>query len=124
MEDLFNVAGEEFYFDLDRIGEFIKLEKQENLEDLLKTVEIKSESDGEDGVIKDAEYYPKTEDSYGPMVDITKWEMTKAMVEVVLSEQGDVDETMGFAKLESQLSIPFKISFNTLLINKIVKKYE
>jgi hypothetical protein len=115
MEELFNVAGEEFYFDLDRISEFIKLEKQENLEDLLKEVQSEEVENTEGTEVVH-------EESYGQMIDITKWELTKAMIEVVLSEQGELDESMGLQKLESQLSIPFRISFNTLLINKILKK--
>jgi len=115
MEELFNVAGEEFYFDLDKISEFIKLEKQENLEDLLKEVQSEEVEDTDGNAVI-------PEESYGQIIDITKWELTKAMIEVVLSEQGELDESMGLAKLESQLSIPFRISFNTLLINKILKK--
>ena len=119
MEDLFKVAGEEFYFDLDRISDFIKLEKQEDgLEEIFKN-NPKSKDDLEEG--EEPENIVQ-EESMGQMIDLTKWELTKAMIETVLSEQGDVDESMGLQKLESQLSIPFRISFNTLLINKILKK--
>lgn len=115
MEDLFKFGGEEYYFDLDKISDFIKLEKQENLDDIFShTEEEKVESEETQEIVH--------EESYGQMIDITKWELTKAMIETVLSEQGEVDESMGFSKLESQLSIPFRISFNTLLINKILKK--
>lgn len=118
MEDLFKVAGEEFYFDLDRISDFIKLEKQEDsLEDIFK-----NNPDPKD-LVEDGEKSDIIqEEPMGQMIDLTKWELTKAMIETVLSEQGDVDESMGLQKLESQLSIPFRISFNTLLINKILKK--
>jgi hypothetical protein len=119
MEDLFKIGGEEYFFDLDKISDFIRLERQE--QDL---VDILSQSDDqtkeEDGVEEEIPVMP--EESYGQMIDITKWELTKAMIETVLSEQGEVDESMGVAKLEQQLSIPFRISFNTLLINKILKK--
>jgi hypothetical protein len=119
-ENLFNVAGEQFYFDLDRISEFIKLDKQDDeLDRILKEKPDPMDPDemetGEENVL--------TEDGFGQMIDITKWELTKAMVETVLTENnGDLDESMGIAKLETQLSIPFRISFNTLLINKILKK--
>jgi hypothetical protein len=119
-ENLFNVAGEEFYFDLDRISEFIKLEKPENdIDDIFKEKPDPTDTDD----TKDVEDELPLEDNFGQMIDITKWELTKAMVETVLTENnGELDESMGIAKLESQLSIPFRISFNTLLINKILKK--
>jgi hypothetical protein len=120
MRDLFSVAGEEFYFDLDRISEFIKLEnKEDDLDALLSKATKNTDPEG-DEVETDTE---TDTDRYGQMIDITKWELTKAMVETVLSEQGVVDEAMGIEKLESQLSIPFRISFNTLLINKILRKH-
>ena len=119
-ENLFNVAGEEFYFDLDKISEFIKLEKPENdIDDIFKEKPDPMDPDE----VKEVEEELPLEENFGQMIDITKWELTKAMIETVLSENnGEIDESMGIAKLESQLSIPFRISFNTLLINKILKK--
>ncbi len=118
MEDnYFNVAGEQFFFDLDRIGEFIKLEKQNDMDELFKSKPDPMDPDE----VTETQEIP--EEGFGQMIDITKWEITKAMIETVLTENnGEIDESMGIAKLESQLSIPFRISFNTLLINKILKK--
>ena len=107
MEDLFDVAGEEYYLDLDRISDFIKLDKENNVDTLLEMSTVDNTDD---------------EPSEGQMIDITKWELTKVMIETILSEQSIVDEDMGVTKLGKQLSIPFRISFNTLLINKILKK--
>jgi len=118
-ETYFNVAGETFYFDLDRISEFIKLEKKDN--DIDEIFKIKPDQKDPDEVMNSKEDVLPDE-PYNQMIDITKWELTKAMVETVLSENGEIDEGMGFQKLETQLSIPFRISFNTLLINKILKK--
>jgi hypothetical protein len=123
MEDLFKIAGEEFYFDLDRISDFIKLEKQEDdLEEIFKDSSSPLESKKEDEEEDEGSDVSIHEETMGQMIDLTKWELTKAMIDVVLSEHGEVDEKMGLKKLETQLSIPFRISFNTLLINKIIKK--
>ena len=119
-DNLFNVAGEAFYFDLDKISEFIKLEKPED--DIDNIFKEKPDPMDPDETNEVGEALP-LEENFGQMIDITKWELTKAMIETVLSENnGEIDESMGIAKLESQLSIPFRISFNTLLINKILKK--
>ena len=56
------------------------------------------------------------------MMDVAKWEIVRALLESLLNENGIIDESMGIKKLESQLSIPFRLSFNTLLINKIIKR--
>lgn len=118
-DNLFNVAGEKFYFDLDKISEFIKLEKPDDEIDEI----FKEKPDPMDPDEPNEDEELPLEENFGQMIDITKWELTKAMIETVLTENnGELDESMGIAKLETQLSIPFRISFNTLLINKILKK--
>lgn len=120
MENLFNIAGEKFYFDLDAVSEFIKLEKQDDIDDLFQSEEEVSGKETDDIDEENPDMMYGT--GMGQMIDITKWELTKAMVETVLTEHGELDESMGVSKLESQLSIPFRFSFNTLLINKIIVK--
>jgi hypothetical protein len=53
-------------------------------------------------------------------IHLVKYEMIKNMVETVLTEDEIVDEKMGFKT--NEVSIPFKISFNTLLMKKIINK--
>jgi hypothetical protein len=54
-------------------------------------------------------------------VSVVKYEMIKTMIEVVLSESDEIDETLGHKS--SDLSLPFKLAFNTLLNKKIINKY-
>lgn len=107
--ELFGIAGGEYYFDLDELSEFIRIEKPGSVEALL-------------GSTKEDETEENPEEIYSQVIDLTKWETTKVMIETVLNESNPVDEAMGFSKLEDQLSIPFKLSFNTLLKYKIIKK--
>jgi hypothetical protein len=53
-------------------------------------------------------------------ISVVKYELIKIMVDVVLSESEETDEKLGH---KSNLSIPFKLAFNTLLNNKIINKY-
>lgn len=53
-------------------------------------------------------------------IHIVKYEAIKSMIETILTEGGDVDENLGMKTTE--LSIPFKIAFNTLLVKKIINK--
>lgn len=115
---LFEIAGEEFYFDLKSISDFVRVDEEEDksLEDLLKKEGEKPEENENENV--EAVYY----EHQGPMVDVTKWELTKGLIEAVLSENNVVDETMGIAKLEGQLSISFRLAFNTLIKHKLIKR--
>jgi hypothetical protein len=42
------------------------------------------------------------------------------MIDVILSEENEVDENLGMKT--NEVSIPFKIAFNTLLMKKIINK--
>lgn len=108
--ELFEISGQYFYFDLENISEFVRIYEQEpkNLEDLLNGSEAEEE-----------EKESKPEDVL--MIDMTKWELVKAMVETILNENGIIDEDMGITKLGKQLSIPTRIAFNTLIKHNLVK---
>jgi hypothetical protein len=53
-------------------------------------------------------------------IHLVKYEMIKNMVETILTENEVVDENMGFKT--NEVTLPFKISFNTLLMKKIINK--
>lgn len=112
--ELFNIAGNKYYLDLETLSSFIRYEKTESVDDILGEAKKELESNGQEET--------QSDETYGQMIDITKWETTKVLIESILTEQGPVDEAMGVTKLESQLSIPFKLSFNTLLKYKIIKE--
>jgi len=44
------------------------------------------------------------------------------MLDVVLTENDDVDEKLGLSS-GNNLTLPFKLAFNTLLNKKIINKY-
>ena len=122
--DLFEIAGVKYYFDLDQLTQFIRIEKSESVDDILgeakKELSKKNTEDSED--TENEELVEPELEGYSQIIDITKWETTKVMIESVLTEQGPIDEAMGRTKLSSQLSIPFKLSFNTLLKYQIIKE--
>jgi len=115
MNDLFELAGEKFYLDIHALSDFIKINEEKSIDELLNK-KIKKTEEEEDNLDEKIEYYN------GPLIDMAKWEVVKAMIETVLNENGIIDESMGFKKLENQLSIPFRLSFNTLLKNKLILK--
>jgi len=54
-------------------------------------------------------------------IAFVKYEMIKIMTDVIMSETADIDEKLG-NKASSQLTIPFKLSWNTMLFNKFIEK--
>ena len=91
---MLKVLGDYYYFDLDQIDEFINVEPFQG--------EVSGESSNQ--------------------ISVVKYEMIKILMDVVLTEDGDVDETLGM-KSTNDLSIPFKLAFNSLLNKKIINKY-
>ena len=55
-------------------------------------------------------------------ISVTRYETFKLLLDVVLTERESIDESLGIHSAKD-LTIPFKIYFNTLLLNKIIKKF-
>ena len=53
-------------------------------------------------------------------VHVVKYDTLRLLIETVMTE-GDVDENLGMKS--SELTLPFKLDFNTLLVNKIINKF-
>lgn len=91
---MLKILGEYYYVDMDMIDEFTKIE------DLSEQSE-ETEMDG-------------------TKVHLVKYETVKFMLEIVMDQQSEVDEKL---LGNSELSIPFKLAFNTLLNKKIINKF-
>jgi len=96
---MLEIGEETYYFDLDAISKYIRIESDD-------TVSLESEPVDEGSII----------------IDVPKWEMIKAITECVLTDNSLVDESMGIKGLENGMTVPFKLSFNTLLKYKFLKK--
>ncbi len=107
--ELFAIAGNNYYIDIEELSQCIRIEKPESIEDIF--------SETESEVNKETD-----ENMYTQVIDVAKWEVLKIMIESLLNETSVVDEAMGPTKLAEQLSIPFRLSFNTLIKNKIIKE--
>ena len=91
---MLTILGEFYYLDLDKIDEFIQIKEME------PSVSGTSE---------------------GPHISIAKYENIKLMIEVLMDSGEAVDETLGGKS--SELSIPFKLAFNTLINKGLLNKY-
>ena len=90
---MIKVLGENYFVDLDEIEKYLDIPS-----DL--TTDISGET----------------------RINIIKFEMVKMMLETVLTEQVELDDTLGL-KGTSGTSIPFKIAFNSLLNKKLINHY-
>ena len=92
---MLKVLGENYYVDLDEIETYLDMTDQYQL-DISGDTEMK--------------------------INIIKFEMVKMMLEVVLSENEDMDDKLGI-KTSNNTSISFKIAFNSLLNKKLINHY-
>jgi hypothetical protein len=53
-------------------------------------------------------------------ISVVKYEMVKMMTETLIVENEEADETLGMKSTE--LSIPFRLAFNSLLYKKLINK--
>jgi hypothetical protein len=93
---MINVLGENYYVDLDEIESYIDMTDELPVEQTSGTTEMR--------------------------INIIKFEMVKMLMEVILSENEEIDEKLGI-KSSSKTSIPFRIAFNSLLNKKLINHY-
>jgi hypothetical protein len=91
---MLKVLNENYYLDLDKIDDY---------------VQIKGDKIISSGVTESAH------------ISIIKYETVKLMMEIIMDEAEEIDETLG-VKGANNLSIPFKIAFNTLLYKNLLNK--
>jgi hypothetical protein len=94
---MIQVLGENYFIDLDEIENYLDMSQADDSED------------SESGVTE-------------TKINIIKFEMVKMLLDTVLNEQEIVDEKLGM-KSNAQVSIPFRLAFNSLLNKKLINHY-
>ena len=56
-------------------------------------------------------------------VNLIKFELVKMLLEVILSEDVEMDDKLGLKSSNSSTSVPFRLAFNTLLNKKLINHY-
>ena len=93
--------GENYYLDIN------ELEKQVSHDQSTLPV-VKTEEGDDESEIPELQ------------ISVTRYETFKTLIDVLLTEREELDESLGVHGAKD-LTIPFKIAFNTLLMNKILK---
>jgi hypothetical protein len=94
---MIQVLGENYFIDLDEIENYLGMNQDDDSDD------------SESGVTE-------------TKINIIKFEMVKMLLDTVLNEQEIVDEKLGM-KSNAQVSIPFRLAFNSLLNKKLINHY-
>jgi hypothetical protein len=96
---MFKIFNETYYVDIDKIDEYVQF-----------TEETVEETDTENEEVAKEE----------KQIHLVRYELVKNFLETVLTESNEVDEDLGMKT--NEVSIPFKIAFNSLLVKKIINK--
>jgi hypothetical protein len=91
---MINVLGENYFVDLDEIEKFLDMDDLET----------------------------PTSGTTEMRINIIKFELVKMLLETILTEQESVDEQLGMKK-NTNVSVPFRLAFNTLLNKKLINHY-
>jgi hypothetical protein len=86
---MLKILGENYYFDIDAIEKYINVEPP-------------------------ADYTGIPQNH----ISVVKYDMVKMMIETLIVENEEADETLGMKNTE--LSIPFRLAFNSLKYKKLI----
>jgi hypothetical protein len=92
---MLKILGEHYFIDLDNVEKYLDM--------TIETAEL-------------------TSGSTETKINVVKYEMVKLMLDVILTENDDIDEKLGLNSANN-LTLPFKLAFNTLLNKKLINHY-
>lgn len=90
------VLGENYFIDLDEIERFLDMGEEPSVDESGNTE---------------------------TRINLIKFELVKMLLEVVLSEEADIDDKLGLKSSTSNTSVPFKLAFNSLLNKRLINHY-
>jgi hypothetical protein len=95
---MLNVLGENYYIDLDEVEKYLDMSDQndDTLDEISGTTEMR--------------------------INVIKFELVKLLLETILSEQEPLEDKLGLNS-NKNISVPFKLAFNTLLNKKLINHY-
>lgn len=115
---MLGIGGIDYAVDLEALDALIT-NKVENGNKVRET-EKKIILDKDDKVIT-TEKFTKVRDKVRE-IDMARYEIIRVLFEVILSTQDEIDDELGVDRALEGLSLPFKLSFNTLLQYGIIKE--
>ena len=115
---MLGIGGIDYAIDLEALDTLIttKTENGSKVRETEKKVIL-----DEDGKVITTEKFTKVRDKVRE-IDMARYEIIRVLFEVILSTQDEIDDELGVDRALESLSLPFKLSFNTLLQYGIIKE--
>jgi hypothetical protein len=120
MDELLDIGGTQFIIDFNALEALLNIDPELGAKEI-EEKEVKEVWEKEEYIGK--EIYTKTYQK-GKEIDMTRYEMVRMLFEVVLTYDIEMDDTLGVEIGLGKASIPFKLSFNTLVNYGIIKEIE
>lgn len=124
MEDIENLllpfGGNYYYFDFKAIDKFLTPDKSYKPQ-TMEEGEYKEVIDSE-GNSMGKEFITKTYNK-GKDIDVSRFELFRMLFEIVLTYDDQLDDTLGADRLLKAAPLPYKMAFNTLIREGLLKEY-
>lgn len=91
---MIEVLGENYYIDLESVSNAVNVETP--------SIELSGDSE--------------------QTINLVSFEVVKMLLEIIMTEREEIDDNLG-VPITKNLSIPFRIAFNTLLKHGIIKHF-
>lgn len=115
---MIEIGGIEYYIDLNNLDKVITSKISRG--DTITETEKKSILD-DNGKMLNVEVVEKTYERPRE-INMARYETVRQLIEVILTTLEEIDDELGIERALSDLSLPFKLSFNTLIANGIIKE--
>ena len=110
-----------YYIDLDAMERTIALAGVKPT-DIIKNTETKTILDEHGTVIESEQLI--TSNERGKEIDATKYEVIRLMLEIIMDDNEESDDSLGVDRALEKTPLSFKIAFNTLYNYGILKEKE
>jgi hypothetical protein len=113
-------GGVNYYVDFDALDGLLDIDKKNTKKNIIETETIIS-YDNENNII--GKTVTKRENERNKEINLASYETLRLLMEVVFSYQNeDMDDTLGAERALGSSTLPFKLSFNTLVKYGIIKE--
>jgi len=113
-------GGVNYYVDFDALDSLLDIDKKNTKKNVIETETIIS-YDNENNII--GKTVTKRENERNKEINLASYETLRLLMEVIFSYQNeDMDDTLGAQRALDSSTLPFKLSFNTLIKYGIIKE--
>jgi hypothetical protein len=118
---MLDIGGSNYIIDLEKLSELLSDDESLKSQEITET-EI-NEVRNEKGELVATEKTTKTYNK-GKEIDASRYDIFRMFFEVLLTYNEEFDDTLGFDRAMQNATLPFKITFNTLLNYGVLKEVE